>query len=93
MVIVLIEPPTVAEAEYEIGVNEAENFVASGAAENFLMAGVVNDEAELREDEREERGVQKFDPGIVKFRDQHECADEHDNVEKNFSDVIPGLLG
>jgi len=93
MVIVFVQPPAIAEAEYEIGMNEAEDFVSRGAAENFLMAGVVHDEAELREDESQEGGVAKFDPGIVKFGDEHECADEHDDVEKNFAEVIPGLLG
>jgi len=93
MVIVLVEPPAVAEAEQKIGMQQAEDFVARWAAENFLMAGVVDDEAELREDEREERGVAEFDPGIVKFGDQYESADEHGDIEKNFSEVIPGLLG
>src|SRR5271156_3464591 len=93
MVIVFVQPPAIAKAEYEIGMNEAEDFVSRGAAENFLMAGVVDNEAELREDESQERGVAEFDPGIVKFGDKHECADEHGEIEKNLSEVIPGLLG
>jgi len=94
MVIVLVEPPTVAEAEQKIGMQQAEDFVSCGAAENFLMAGIVHDEAELREDECQERCVEEFDPGIVvKFSDEHECANEHGDIEKNFSEVIPGLLG
>ena len=92
MVIVLIEPPTVTEAEQEIGVQQAEDFVASRAAKNFLMASVVDDEAELREDEGQERSVAKFDPGIVKSGDQYECADEQGNVEKDLSQIIRGLF-
>jgi len=94
MVIVLVEPPAIAEAEQEIGVQQAEDFVAGGAAENFLMAGVVDDEAELREDEGEKRGVAEFDPGITaKYGDEDEGAGEHGEVEKYFSDVVCGLLG
>ena len=92
VVIVLVEPPAVTEAEQQIGVQQAEDFVSRGATENFLMAGVVHDEAELREDEGEERGVEEFDPGIMKFGDQHESADEHGDVEENFSEVIGGLF-
>ena len=94
MMIVFVQPPAIAKAEYEIGMNEAEDFVSRGAAENFLMAGVVHDETELREDESQERGVAELDPGIVvEFGDEHEGTDEHDDVEKNFAEVIPGLLG
>jgi len=94
MMIVLVEPPAVAESEQEIGVQQAEDFIAGGAAKDFLMAGIVDDEAELRGDEGEESGVAKFDPGIVvEFGDQDESADEHYDVEKNFSDVIRGLFG
>ena len=94
MVIVLVEPPTVTEAENEIGMDEAEDFVSRGAAENFLVSGVVDDESELREDEGEESGVAKFDPGIVvEFRDEKEGADEHGGVEKNFAEVVRGLFG
>ena len=45
VVVVLVQPPTVAKSEQEIGMNESKNFIASGTAENFLMACVVNDEA------------------------------------------------
>ena len=94
MVIMLVEPPAVAESQQEIGVQQAENFIARGAAENFLMAGVVHDEAELREDEGEEGGVAEFDPEIVmEFGDQDEGGNEHDEVEKNFSKVERGLFG
>ena len=92
MGIVLVEPPAVTEAEQQIGVQQAEDFVSRGATENFLMAGVVYDEAELREDEGEERGVEEFDPGIMKFGDERESADEHGDVEENFSKVIGGLF-
>ena len=92
MVIVLVEPPAVTEAEQKIRVQQAQELIAGRAAENFLMAGVVNDETELREDEGEESGVAKFDPGIMKFGDQHEGADEHGDIEENLSDVICGLL-
>jgi len=82
MVIMLVEPPAVTEAEQQIGVQQAEDLIARRAAENFLMAGVVDDEAELREDEGEERGVAELDPEIVvEFGDQDEGADEHDEVE------------
>lgn len=82
MVIMLVEPPAVTEAEQQIGVQQAEDLIARRAAENFLMAGVVDDEAELREDEGEERGVAELDPEIVvEFGDQDEGADEHDQVE------------
>src|ERR1700689_5477828 len=94
MVIMLVEPPAVTEAEQQIGVQQAEDLIARRAAENFLMAGVVDDEAELREDEGEERGVAELDPEIVvEFGDQDEGADEQDQVEKNFSEVERGLLG
>jgi len=92
MVIMLVEPPAVAEAEKQIRVQQAQELIAGRAAENFLMACVVNDETELREDEGEESGVAKFDPGIMKFGDQHEGADEHGDIEENLSDVICGLL-
>src|SRR5579863_960483 len=92
MVIVLIEPPAVTEAEKQIRVQQAQELIAAGTAENFLVAGVVNDEAELGEDEGEESGVAKLDPGIMKFRDEDEGADEHGDVEKHFSDVVRGLL-
>ena len=82
MVIMLVEPPAVTEAEQQIGVQQAEDLIARRAAENFLMAGVVDDEAELREDEGEERGVAELDPEIVvEFGDQDEGADEHEEVE------------
>src|SRR5580704_2160195 len=94
MMIVLVEPPAVTEAEQQIGVQQAEDFIARGAAKNFLMAGVVNDEAELREDEGEESCVTEFDPEIVVvFGDQDEGADEHSDVEQNFAEVECGLLG
>ena len=93
MMIVLVEPPAVAESQQEIGVQQAQDFVSGRGAENFLMPRVVNDETELGEDEREESGVAKFDPGIMKFGDEHEGADEHGDVEKNFAEVIGGLLG
>ncbi len=92
MVIVLVEPPAVAEAEKQIRMQQAQELIAGRAAENFLVAGVVNDETELREDEGEESGVAKFDPGIMKFGDEHEGADEHGDVEENLSDVVRGLL-
>ena len=94
MVIMLVEPPAVTEAEQQIGVQQAEDLIARRAAENFLMAGVVDDEAELREDEGEEGGVAEFDPEIVvEFGDQDEGADEHGDVEKNSPEVERGLLG
>ena len=65
MVIMLVQPPAVTEAEQKIRVQQPEDFVACRAAENFLMAGVMNDKAELREDEGEERGVAEFDPGLL----------------------------
>ena len=93
VVIVLVEPPAVTEAEQKIGMQQAQDFIAGRGAENFLMAGVVNDETELGEDEREESGVAKFDPGIVKLRDQHEGANEHGDVQKHFPEIVRGLLG
>jgi len=93
MMIVLVEPPAVAESQQEIGVQQAQSFIAGRGAENFLMAGVVHDETELGENESEESGVAKFDPGIMKFGDEHEGADKHGDVEKNFPQVIGGLLG
>jgi hypothetical protein len=93
MVVVLVEPPTVTESKQEIGMNEAEDLVASGAAENFLMACVVNDEAELSEDEGQESGVAKFGPRILKSVYEQESANEEDEVEKYLSAVISGLLG
>ena len=92
MVMVLVEPPTVAESEQEIGMNEAKNFIASGTAENFLMACVVNDEAELSEDKRQESGVAEFRPRILKPVYEQESANEEDEVEKYLSAVICGLL-
>ena len=94
MVIMLVQPPAVTEAEQKIRVQQPEDFVASRAAENFLMPGVMDDKAELREDEGEERGIAKFDPEIiVEFGDQHESAGEHSEVEEYFANVIRGLLG
>ena len=62
MVIMLVQPPAVTEAKQKIRVQQPEDFVACRAAENFLMPGVMNDKAELREDEGEERGIAEFDP-------------------------------
>ena len=94
MVIMLVQPPAVTEAKQKIRVQQPEDFVACRAAENFLMPGVMNDKAELREDEGEERGIAKFDPEIiVEFGDQHESAGEHSDVEEHFANVIRGLLG
>jgi hypothetical protein len=92
VVVVLVQPPTVAESEQEIGMNEAENFIASGAAENFLMACVVNDEAKLSEYERQESGVAKFRPRILKPVYEQESTNEEHEVEKYLSAVICGLL-
>jgi len=93
MVVVLVEPPTVAESEQEVGMNQAENFIASGAAENFLMACVVNDESKLSENKRQESGVAEFRPRILKPVYEQESNDEEDEVEKYLSAVICGLLG
>jgi len=92
MVVVLVEPPTVAESEQEVGMNQAENFIASGAAENFLMACVVNDESKLSENKRQESGVAEFRPRILKPVYEQESTDEEDEVEKYLSAVIGGLL-
>ncbi len=93
MVMVLVEPPTVAESEQEIGMNEAKNFITSGGAENFLVACVVNDEAKLSKDKRQESGVAEFRPWILKPVYEQEGTNEEDEVEKNLSAVICGLLG
>ena len=93
MVVVLVQPPTVAESEQEIGMDESKNFIAGGAAENFLMAGVVNDEAKLSEDKCQESGVAEFGPRILKPVYEQERGDEEDDVEKYLSAVICGLLG
>jgi len=92
VVIVLVEPPAVTEPEKQIRVQQAQELIAGRAAEDFLVAGVVNDEPELGEDEGKESGVAKFDPGIMKFSDEHEGADEHGDIEENFSDVVRRLL-
>ncbi len=92
MAIVLVEPPTVAESQNQIGMNEAEDFVSSGTAENFLMARVVNDETELSENKGEEGGNSEFHPGAAKYSYQHECADKHGEIDDYFSDVKQGLL-
>src|SRR5271169_328207 len=93
MMIVLVQPPAVAESENKVRVHQAYRFIQRRAAENFLMAGVVHNEPQLREYERQKSGVANFDPGILKPRDQQESADEHHHVEKNFSEVVRGLLG
>ena len=94
MVVMLVEPPAVTEPEQHIRVQQPESFIASRAAENFLMAGVMDDEAQLREDEGKQGGIAEFDPGIVvEFGNQHEGAGEHGEVEQYFSEVIRGLLG
>ena len=92
MVMVLVEPPTVTKSEQEIGMNEAKNLVASGAAENFLMACVVNYEAKLSEDKRQESGVAEFRPRILKPVYQQESTNEENEVEEYLSAVICGLL-
>jgi len=92
MGIVLLEPPTVAESEQEVGMNEAQDFVSRRAAENFLVACVVHDETELRKHEREERGVEKFDPWIMECFYQQERGAEQNEVEKHLADVIGTLF-
>lgn len=92
MAIVLVEPPTVAEAENQIGMKEAEDFISGGAAENFLMAGIVNDETELSKDKSEEGGNDEFHPGAAKDSYEREGADKHDEIDNYFSDVIQRLL-
>src|SRR5208282_6575958 len=60
MVIVLPEPPTVAESEQEIRMKQAQGLVSNRPVENFLMARVVNDETQLSEHKRQESGIAKF---------------------------------
>lgn len=92
MAIVFVEPPTIAETQQEIRMQQAERFIAGGLAENFLVAGVVDDEAELGEDKGEDSGVAEFEPRILKPFDQQECADEKDQVNNYFTEVIGRLL-
>ena len=93
MAIVFVQPPTIAEAQQEIRMQDAEGFIAPGLAENFLVAGVVDDEAELGEDEGEDRGVVEFKPRVRKPFDQQESADEKDQVNNYSAEVIARLLG
>lgn len=93
MGIMLVEPPAVAEPEEEIGMDEAKCLIAGRPSANFLMACVVNDEAQLSENERQEGGVADFYPRIgLKFRNQQEGENEKREVEEHFTDVIRGLL-
>jgi len=80
MAVMLVEPPTEAEPEQQIRMNQANGFIRAGLIEDFLVAGIVNDKTELGEDEGEESGVAKLDPRIVKFIDQEESGGEQDQI-------------
>ena len=56
MEVVLVEPPTVAKSEQEVGMNQAGCLIPRGATENFLMSGIVDDESKLSEHKRQESG-------------------------------------
>jgi len=90
--IVLVEPPTVAESEQQIGMNEANDLVACRAAEDFLMARVVNDEAQLSENKRQEGSIAEFGPRIMKQFDEQERGHEQGQIKSYLSAVIRGLL-
>lgn len=53
----------------------------------------MDDEAELGEDEGEDSGIAEFEPRVLKPFDQQECADEKDQVNNYFTEVIGRLLG
>lgn len=53
----------------------------------------MDDEAELGEDEGEDSGVAELEPRILKPFDQQERADEKDQVNNYFAEVIARLLG
>ena len=93
MRIVLVQPPTVAESEQQIGMDEANDFIAGGPAENFLMACVVNDETQLSEDEGQKSGVEKFRPRVMKPFYEQERGGKQNEVKKNLSAVVRRLLG
>ena len=84
MVIVLPEPPTVAESEQEIRMNEAQDLISNRPVENFLVPCVVNDKTQLSEHKRQESSIAKFRPRILKPFDQQEGANEQDQVESIF---------
>ena len=92
MRIVLVQPPTVAESQQEIGMDEADHFIAGGTTENLLMACVVNDEPQLSENKRQESSVAEFRPRVMKPFYEQERGYQQGQVKKNLSPVIRGLL-
>jgi hypothetical protein len=64
--VVLVQPPTEAKSEQEIGMNQADGLVSRRLIENLLVTCIVYDKTQLREDKREESGVANLDPRITK---------------------------
>ena len=65
MHVVRCHPSGVAEAQRQIGVKNAHQVILPASAEDLEMPGIVNDEAHLREDKREEHRVACLQPRIL----------------------------
>jgi hypothetical protein len=55
--VVLVDPPAVAQSDSQVGVQDANEVVGPCGPEDLPMPGVMADEAELGENESEERRV------------------------------------
>lgn len=92
VLVVLVEPPGVAQAETKVAGDEAEGVIFPGLAKNLAMTGIVSEQAELGEDEGQVNSVKQLDPEHVdKQQNGDPCREQHE-VQQNFEGIINRLL-
>ena len=82
VLVVLVDPPLAAQAKQKVAENEGEPVVLPGTAEGELsVPEVVGEEADLDEDEGEENGIQKLEPGIAEDEQQGQAHRQKPRVK------------
>jgi hypothetical protein len=74
---VLVHPPAVAQADTEVGHQHSEPVVPPPAPEDLLMAGIVAEEAELREDDRKIARDNQLPPRLTEPDQRRDAGREH----------------
>jgi hypothetical protein len=87
--VVLGDPPAEADPDQQVGMDQADQVVGASAAEDLPVAGVVADEGDLGEDDRQVGGGHQLPPGVLQGDEGDPSGGEQDEVENELGGVVP----
>jgi hypothetical protein len=87
--VVLADPPAEADPDQQIGMDQADQVVGAAAAEDLPVAGVVADEGDLGEDDRQVGGGHQLPPGVPQGGEGDPSGGEQAEVQAELGGVGP----